>query len=87
MNQEIEASIQKIEVIGSMTESIDSVKNDIVENMSELSSISEENAATNQEVTASVETMSGSIVDISKKTGEMKALADNLNEAISVFKQ
>ena len=87
LNQEIEASIQKIEVIGSMTESIDSVKNDIVENMSELSSISEENAATNQEVTASVETMSGSIVDISKKTGEMKALADNLNEAISVFKQ
>lgn len=87
LNKEIEASIEKIAVIGNMTENIDSVKNDIVENVSELSAISEENAASNQEVTASVETMGVSIADISKKTGTMKELADNLNQAISAFKQ
>lgn len=87
LNKEIEDSIQKITVIGSMTASIDSAKNDIVANVSELSAISEENAASNQEVTASVETMGDSIADISKKTSDMKELADNLNQAISVFKQ
>lgn len=87
LNKEIEASIEKIAVISDMTESIDNVKNEIVENVSELSAISEENAASNQEVTASVETMGASIADINNKTGDMKALADNLNQAISVFKQ
>lgn len=87
LNKGIEDSVQKIAVIGSMTKSIDNVKNEIVENVSELSAISEENAANNQEVAASVETMGVSIADISKKTNDMKALADNLNQAISIFKQ
>ena len=87
LNKEIETSIEKIAIIGTMTENISNVKNEIVENVSELSAISEENAASNQEVTASVETMGTSITDINHKTGDMKALADNLNQAISVFKQ
>lgn len=86
LNQEIEASIEKIAVIGNMAENIDSVKNEIIENVSELSAISEENAASNQEVSASVETMGASIADINNKTKDMKGLADNLNQAISVFK-
>lgn len=87
LNKEIETSIEKIAIIGTMTENISNVKNEIVENVSELSAISEENAASNQEVTASVETMGTSITDINHKTGDMKALADNLNQAISEFKQ
>ena len=64
----------------------DDIKGRIVNEVEELSSISEENAASNQEVTASIESMAGSISTISEKADLMGEMADKLIGAIEVFK-
>ena len=61
-------------------------KNEVSNNISDLSAISEENAASNQEVAASVEQITEAIEHIASSSLDTKDMGDNLVDTISYFK-
>ena len=85
LDKELEVSIAEINTIEQMTENINGVKNNIIANVSDLSAISQENAASSESVSASVESVAQAIEEMAGKTSEMKAMADKLEQAVSVF--
>lgn len=82
----IEESLAMISEINSKTDELQNLKEGIIGNMADLSSISEENAASNQEVTASVSNIADRVADMSTQSNEMKIMSDELQEAVSYFK-
>ena len=86
LQTEINKSLKGIGDISDKTNNLNDIKGRIVNEVEELSPISEENAASNQEVTASIESMAGSISTISEKADLMGEMADKLIGAIEVFK-
>ena len=85
LNTEITNSVEDIRGISSQTESLENIKSVIVENVSDLSAISEENAASTQEVTASMESIAMNIRSISDDSDGMNGIANNLVSAVSEF--
>ncbi len=86
LNTEITKSVEDIKGISSQTDSLESIKSTIVENVSDLSAISEENAASTEEVTASMESIASNIRDISVNADGMNDVASHLVEAVRKFK-
>lgn len=86
LNSEIEESLVQIHGIDNKTEELKNLKDGIIGNVSDLSAISEENAASNQEVTASVEHIAHAISEISDKSGLMSTMAENFQQAVNFFK-
>ena len=86
LNLEIEKSLVQIEGIDRKTEELISLKDGIISNVQDLSAISEENAASNQEVTASVENIAHAISEISDKSGLMSTMAEKFQQAVNFFK-
>lgn len=86
LNLEIEKSLVQIEGIDRKTEELISLKDGIISNVQDLSAISEENAASNQEVTASVENIAHAISEISNKSGLMSTMAEKFQQAVNFFK-
>ncbi|MBP9000915.1 MAG: hypothetical protein KBG05_02505 [Lachnospiraceae bacterium] len=65
--------------------SLDSLKNGIINSVTDLSAISEENAASNEEVTAGVTNILNSVNNISSGTGDIKNMSDELKGIIEYF--
>ncbi len=86
LNEEITNSVEDIRGISSQTESLEKIKATIVENVSDLSAISEENAASTEEVTASMESIASNIRIISENTEGMNEIADNLVNTVGEFR-
>ena len=86
LNNEINSSVEDIREISSQIENLENVKGVIVENISDLSAISEENAASTQEVSASMESIAGSIQTISGNGTDINKIAKQLNEAVNKFR-
>ncbi len=82
----VESANTEIAAISDKTYVLDTVKNQINSNVSDLSAVSEENGASAEEVSASCETMATGITDTRAKTEEMSALAEQLKSAIAYFK-
>ncbi len=82
----IEESLAMITEINAKTNDLSGIKDGILANITNLSSIAEQNAASNQEVTASVATIAERVGDMSAQSDEMKSLSDSLQEAVSYFK-
>ena len=85
LNQEITNSVEDINGISSQTESLESIKATIIENVSDLSAISEENAASTEQVTASMESIAMNIRNISENSDGMNDIADDLVSAVGKF--
>ena len=85
LNTEITNSVEDIRGISSQTESLESIKATIVENVSDLSAISQENAASTEEVTASMESIALNIKVISDDSEGMNEIANNLVESVGKF--
>ena len=85
LNEEITNSVEDIRGISSQTESLESIKATIVENVSDLSAISEENAASTEEVTASMESIAANIRMISEDSDGMNEIANDLVESVGRF--
>lgn len=83
---QIDRSLEEISCISDKTDNLNDIKGKIVNEVEELSALSEENAASNQEVTASMENMTNSIATISGKADRMGEMADKLIGAIEMFK-
>ena len=86
LNEEITNSVEDIKGISSQTESLENIKATIVENISDLSAISEENAASTEEVTASMENIASNIRVISENSDGMNGIANNLVGSVGEFK-
>ena len=86
LNDEIDSSVSEINSISSVTAKLDKIKNELLSAVSDLSAISEETAATNQEVTASIESIASNVRQVSNDSDHMNELSDGLKEAIAYFK-
>lgn len=86
LNNEIGASLEQIESIATKIETLNEAKISITESVSDLSAISEENAASNEEVSASVISIVEAIGDISENSKTTNVSADNLSETVAFFK-
>lgn len=87
LNQQIENSISQISEIADKTGVLDDNKVSITSSVQDLSAISEENAANNEEVTASLQTMVANIQTVTDKSREMNLKAQNLEDVIGRFRQ
>ncbi len=86
LNSEITSSVDDINGISSLTENLENIKTSIVENVSDLSAISEENAASTEEVSASMENITVNMRVISENTESMNGIASDLVNSVGEFK-
>lgn len=86
LNDEIANSLVQIDAITSKTESLDKMRQIIVSSISDLSAISEENAASNQEVTSAIDNIAESVSQIKGHSSEVDQMAKQLSSKVSYFK-
>lgn len=87
LSQIIEANVATAGTIAEKTKNLEELKQTIINNITELSAISEENAASNEEVTANVSNIAESIDRISEDTGMIKKVSADLEEQMKYFKK
>lgn len=86
VSEGIEVSKAETDNINTNVESCDVAKTKIVDIISNLSAISEENAASAEETTASMEELNATINVLADTAKDLKTLAQALNEDMSFFK-
>lgn len=82
----IHESDEKTGIIMDCTKICDSSRQKVEEIIVNLSSISEENAASTEEITASMTELNEVITDLSEKSGQLKDMAQKLDEQLEYFK-
>lgn len=85
LSSSINGSLEVAKNIHDRIVQLEDIKNGIISNINDLSAISEENAASNQEVTANVTNIAESIKDVSVKAEEMEHMSEELKELMKYF--
>lgn len=85
LDDEIKSSISQISEIGSKISALNDAKVNITSAVSDLSAISEENAASNQEVSASIIHIKELMDEITNESGLTKSKAIELGDTVSYF--
>ncbi|MGN0515314.1 MAG: methyl-accepting chemotaxis protein [Lachnospiraceae bacterium] len=83
----IDTSIDAVDVILQHTEQMDIARVNVIDVLQNLSSISEENAASTQETSASVSEVTSIMLEISECSDKLKNIANTINQDISIFKE
>lgn len=86
LKSEIDTSLVAIQAISGKMTNLESIRNVIASNISDLGAISEENAASNEEVSASLSGIASSVEQVSIMAGEINQLSTNLKNTIDYFK-
>ncbi len=86
LNKEIATSVDEIDAISKKIKSLESVKNVIISSVQDFSAITEENAASNEEVSASVTGIVEAISEIAKSSGDTNIRAQELDSTVSFFR-
>ena len=86
MLSDITDTVGGVELISQGAETCDNSKNAVVDTMSALSAISEENAASSEETGASMEELSATVTTLAGSASDLKDIAEHLNEEMSFFK-
>ena len=86
LSQIIEANVTTAGIIAEKTKNLEELKQTIINSITELSAISEENAASNEEVTANVTDIAEAVNKISDDTGTIKKVSTDLKELMQYFK-
>ncbi|MCR4754518.1 MAG: methyl-accepting chemotaxis protein [Lachnospiraceae bacterium] len=86
LETEIGKAVDGIESIDSMTKDLTSIKDVITSSVSDLSAVSEQNSAANQEVTASLDGVKEHVDTISADNNNMNDMAKGLARAVEYFK-
>lgn len=86
MNKSVDESIVSVDSISNQMNVISSKKDSVFEEISNLSAISEENAAMAEEVNAVIAELTSSVTDISTQSEGVTGVVGKLEEAASVFK-
>ncbi len=86
LTSEIDVSVEQISSISERVKDLEDIKGVIVSNVSDLSAVSEETAASCETVEHSVYSVVDAFGNISAKAEEMAALSENVNGAVEFFK-
>ncbi len=86
LSDSVEASINEIDIIRQMAETLDGIKTDLTNTTTDLGAISEELGASAEEVAASCQTVMTACTDTQESTSEMRKLNESMTDAISFFK-
>ncbi len=83
---DISETVEGVHTISEGAEVCDSSKNAVVDTMSALSAISEENAASSEETGASMEELSATVTTLAASAADLKGIADALSKEMEFFK-
>ena len=83
---DIDSTVDGVKLISSGADTCESSKNAVVDNMSALSAISEENAASSQQTGASMQELSATVTTLAESANQLNAIAEKLVDKISFFK-
>ena len=86
LNRIIEENAAIAQTVMDKTKNLEALKLDIINSVSELSAISEENAASNEEVTARVTEIAESVNRISEDTQTVRKVSSDMKELMGYFK-
>ncbi len=86
MLEDIATTVGGVNKIATGAETCESSKNAVVDTMSALSAISEENAASAEETGAAMEELSATVTTLAESASSLKSIAEELNKEISFFK-
>ena len=87
MLEDIGSTVGGVQLISEGAETCDSSKNAVVDTMSALSAISEENAASSEETGASMQELSATVTTLAGSAGNLKDIAEKLNKDMEFFKE
>lgn len=85
LSNTVDRVVKDINVISEEAVNLDHAKESVLGDITELSAISEENAASAEEVTATIDTIATGISGTKDKSGEMRSMAGVLAEKIAFF--
>ncbi len=85
LSKDIQQSVFEIKSIAEKTEYLTDYKEKVIENVQELSAISEENTASNEEVTANVFEIMAEVQMINANCEKMNSMAGELDKSVSFF--
>ena len=83
---DIGSTVGGVQLISQGAETCESSKNAVVDTMSALSAISEENAASSEETGASMQELSATVTTLAGSANSLKEIAEQLNEEMKFFK-
>ncbi len=83
---DIGSTVGGVELISQGADTCESSKNAVVDTMSALSAISEENAASSEETGASMQELSATVTTLAGSANNLKEIAEKLNDEMSFFK-
>lgn len=86
-SKDISESVTEIKAIAEKTENLERVKEIVVGSVHELSAISEENAASNEEVSNKLESIVSGINKVNDRCEKMSGMAHELQESVAYFKE
>ena len=86
MIEEIDNTVKGIEEISVDTDNSIKAKDSVVDTMSALSAISEENAASAEETGASMEELNATVTTLNEAASNLNSIADKLNTEMQFFK-
>ncbi len=86
MLDDIDQTVGGVKQISDGAETCDTSKNSVVDTMSALSAISEENAASSEETGASMQELSATVTNLATSATSLKNIAERLNEDMKFFK-
>lgn len=85
LSKEILRSVEEISSISSQTDSIEVIRNDIVDKVSSLSAISEQNTASNEEVSNSMNQIADNISVINDMVNNLNEMSIALDQTMTFF--
>ncbi|WP_035768697.1 methyl-accepting chemotaxis protein [Butyrivibrio sp. NC2002] len=86
MLEDIGSTVGGVQLISEGADTCDTSKNAVVDTMSALSAISEENAASSEETGASMQELSATVTTLAASANGLKDIAEQLNEEMQFFK-
>ena len=86
LSQTIQENLVAVSRIGEKTRQLDEIKQAIIGNINDLSAVSEENAASNEEVSANVTNIAEAIEQMSAATEHVSEVSEELAELMKYFK-
>ncbi|WP_029322159.1 methyl-accepting chemotaxis protein [Butyrivibrio sp. AE3004] len=86
MLEDIGSTVGGVSLISQGANTCDSSKNAVVDTMSALSAISEENAASSEETGASMQELSATVTTLASSADSLKEIAEKLNQEMAFFK-
>ena len=83
---DIDSTVGGVRIISQGADQCETSKNAVVDTMSALSAISQENAASSEETGASMEELSATVTTLAAAAGDLNDIAEKLNEDMKFFK-